>query len=504
MTRVRRSQLHRSRAHQRGLSTLIIAILMLAIVTVITIFAARIAVSEQRQSANEYRYKLAFQVAEAGLNQSMEFVKMSTTAMLSTVSGGWLFAGDPRWQPCSTALPGTMAVDPCLAEPDASRRANMYRYVGDSTSAKNGILPVTGIMPKLGASGTTDDVGGFTAGYDSYATLCRLDVTDPDNPRCALSPTTGDTFYVTIVSQGTLDDENANAVVKQSFGTFRLLGAAPAAPLIAAGTSVGLGNAQIIPNPDAAGFGLPVSIWSKGNADVDSGASFASCQLGEWLANPGNPAPSATDLLNGVCASCSCNGMCPGYGLLSGNANSCPSGDTFVEGEDILDVDSNYSESTPKMVDSKYFPPDLFAYVFGVPSSGADSVLDANATKITDCSTLTAASAGLFWFTPTTGCSIGTAGSLQNPVVLVSNAPVTMGANSTYYGIVYVRAGAAAELLKATGGPQIYGSVILEGSAKMAGNPTIVYNKAVLNNIRNSPAFVRYGPVPCSWSDALQ
>ena len=81
------------------------------------------------------------------------------------LAGGWLFAGDPRWQPCSTARPGTMAVDPCLAEPDASRRANMYRYVGDSTSAKNGILPVTGIMPKLGASGTTDDVGGFTASY---------------------------------------------------------------------------------------------------------------------------------------------------------------------------------------------------------------------------------------------------------------------------------------------------------------------------------------------------
>ena len=101
-------------------------------------------------------------------------------------------------------------------------------------------------------------------------------------------------------------------------------------------------------------------------------------------------------------------------------------------------------------------------------------------------------------------CSIGTAGSLTNPVVLVSNSPVSVGANSTFYGIIYAREGADSELLKANGGPQIYGSVILEGSAKMAGNPTIVYNEAVLNNIRNSPAFVRYGPVPGSWSDALQ
>jgi Tfp pilus assembly protein PilX len=492
------------RGRQRGLSTLIIAILLLAVVTIITLFAARIAVSEQRQSGNEYRYKIAFQVAEAGLNQSMEFVKMSTTPMLSSVSGGWLFAGDPHWQPCSNALPSTMAVDPCLAEPDSARRANMYRYVGNNASAKTGILPTAGVMPKLGVSTTTNDVDGFTAGYNAYATLCRLDMTDPDNPRCALNPTNGDTFYVTIVSQGTLNDENANAVVKQSFGTFRLLGAAPAAPLIAAGTSVGLGNAQIIPNPDAAGFGLPVSIWSKGNADVDSGASFASCQLGEWLDNYGNPAPSATDLLNGVCASCTCNGMCPGYGLLSGNAASCPAADNFLEGEDILDVDSGTSDAVPKLVDSKYFPPDLFAYTFGVPSSSATSYLDANATKITACSALTAASAGLYWYTGTTNCAVGTAGSLQNPVVLVSNMPVVMGAGDTFYGIIYVREGVDADLLKATGGPQIYGSVILEGSAKMAGNPTIVYNKAVLNNIRNSPAFVRYGPVPGSWSDTLQ
>ena len=124
-----------TRSRQQGLSTLLIAILLLAIVTIITIFAARFGIFEQRMSSNDYRYKMAFQASEAGLNQSMEFIRMSTAEMLSPAGEGWLAPGDPRWQPCTEALPGTMALDPCLAEPNAARRAEMYRYVGVADSA---------------------------------------------------------------------------------------------------------------------------------------------------------------------------------------------------------------------------------------------------------------------------------------------------------------------------------------------------------------------------------
>lgn len=486
-----------SARRQRGVSTLLIAMLLLAILTIITIFAARYGVNEQRTSGNEYRYKMAFQVAEAGLHQSVEYIKLNTTDMLSTVSGGWLFPGNSLWQPCTDALPGGMTVDPCLAQSDSS---GMYRYVG----ATNGILPVSGIMPKLEGTAGTDKVGEFPASYDSYAALCRLDLTIPTAPHCALSPSTGDAFYVTVVSRGTLDDEGATATVKQSFGTFHLLGGTPAVPLIAAASTIGLGNAQIVPNPDAGGFGVPLSIWSKGDAQVD-GASFATCQLGEWLDNAGNPAPTAEDLLNGVCESCTCNGLCPGYGLLSGNAQACAEAKDKLEGEDILDIDSNSSDAVPKVVDSKYFPDDLFAYVFGVASGAPEQMyLDTYATKITDCAQLGPTNGGLYWYTGS-GCSLGDVGSLRRPVILVSDAVVTINANSQFYGIIFVRQEAGTgELLKATGGPQVYGSVVLEGGAKMAGNPTIVYNKAVLANIRNSPDFVRYGPIPGTWSDTLQ
>ena len=202
------------RSRQRGLSTLLIAILLLAIVTIMTIFAARFGIFEQRISANDYRYKMAFQASEAGLNQSMEFIKMSTSEMLSTVSGGWLDPTDPSWMPCTDALPAGMDVDPCLAEPDTGRRDDMYRYVGNAASAQDGVLPVGAMMPELGEAG--DAVDEFQAQYTSYATLCRLDMTVPTTPRCSLNPSTGDTFYVTVVSRGTLPDENAVAIDRKS------------------------------------------------------------------------------------------------------------------------------------------------------------------------------------------------------------------------------------------------------------------------------------------------
>lgn len=493
-----------SRRNQRGASTLLIAMLLLAILTVASIFATAYGVHEQRTSANEYRYKLVFQAAEAGLNQSIEYLKINTRTMLSTASGGWLFAGNPRWQPCSSPAPAGMALDPCLAEPDLTRRASMYRYVG----ATSGILPLSESLPTATNQTFTFTGGAAAAGgaefattYSTYATLCRLDISTT-TPRCSLSPSTEGTFYVTVVSTGALTNEQSTASVKQSFGTFRLLGASPAAPLITAGTAIGLGNAQIVPNPDAGGFGIPISIWAEGKADVDS-ASFATCQLGEWMGNYGTPKPSDTDVLNGVCASCTCNGLCPGSGLLSGDAKSCVVAKDKLEGEDILDVDGNLSDASPKLRDSKYFPPDLFQYVFAVPWSSANSYLTANAQIVTDCSTLNAASSGLYWFAGT-DCQLGASvGSVQNPVVLVSDGTVKLAANGQFFGIIFVTKNAPAAGFTANGGGQVYGSVILEGNAKMAGSPTVIFNKAVLRNIGNSNNFLRYGPIPGSWSDTV-
>lgn len=493
---------------QQGVSTLLIAMLLLAILTIITLFAARFGVSEQRTSGNEYRYKMAFHVAEAGLQQSMEYIKLNTAEMVSTTSGGWLYSLNPKWQPCDQAT--TMTPDPCMAEPDAFRRSGMYRYVG----AGSGVLPVDLVMPKFDATNNVNQVGGFNAAYKSFAALCLLDMSNPASPQCALNPATRGDFYVTVVSQGTLEDENTVATVKQSYGTFRLLGLAPEAPLIAASSSA-LGNTQIVPNPNAGGFGVPVSIWSKGNALVGGagGASFATCHLGEWLTTG---SPSLQDQLNGVCADCSCNQLCPGYGLLSGkSSSSCSGGNGPFESEDILDNDGGAKPADDKVVDvvASDFPTSLFAYVFrkscnqefSTNCPEAQKFLTENAKKIpstatADCSALNQSSRGLYWNTGTCSLNQAQIGTLERPVVLVSDTDVSLAANTRFFGIIFVRGGSG---FNGAGGGQVYGAVVLEGDAAIAGGPTIVYNKAVLANIGNSSDFVRYGPISGSWSDSL-
>lgn len=498
-----------ARGKQRGVATLFVALALLAILTVVTIFAANIGFFEQKTSANEYRHKLSFQAAEAGLNQSIEYLKINSAKLVSTASGGWLFPGSARWQSCNTALPTGMTYDPCLAEANTALRAKLYRYVG-STS---GVLPLSDVLP-AGASQTFTTTGGtqamgaggFTTSYRTYATLCRLDVTTAV-PQCALSPANEGTFYVTVVSRGAMAGESAAAVVKESFGTFRLIGRTPDAPLIAAGTSVALGSAELVPNPNAAGFGIPVSIWAKGNADV-AAADFMTCQLGEWLTSvrTGGTAPSQQDLLNGVCPSCTCGGLRRGFGFLSGKYVDPGGGTSRVEALDILDVEGSPADvNVDRALDSKYFPNDLFLYVFGIPKTSAESYLTANATTITSCASLTAASSGLYWYNGTGDCTISDTGSLAAPVVLVSDRKVVLNANSTFFGIIFVRDKyvTSGELLKASGTPQVYGSVILEGSATINGSPGIIYNKAVLQNVFNSPKFIRYGAIPGSWSDTV-
>jgi hypothetical protein len=500
----------RSRTTQQGVTTLAITMMLLAILMVSALFAASMGLFEQRSNASEYRHKLAFQVAEAGLNQAAEYVKVNGGLMNSTAPDGWFNPVSLQWQPCSDAKPAAMQVDPCLAENDAARRALMYRYVGTG----DGVLPLSGLIPTISSVGGTGLAGTkFASAYQTYVSICRLD-TSVTPAVCSLTPPQEGSMTLTLVSRGSLTDESAEAIVKQSFGTYRSIGRGPDAPLIAAGTSIGLGNAQIVPNPSAIqpdqpggnSGDTPLSIWAKGDADVTSGASFATCNYGEWSDNYGVKAPTAQERADGVCPGCTCNGLCPGFGLLTGAAGGCTSGagTARLENKDILDVDGDKSDSEPQMLDSPYFPEDLFLYAFGVPSGSADSYLREEAQVIADCGTLDTTSAGLYWYQGPDDCKISlSVGSVRNPVVLVSDAPVALSKGTVqFFGIIYVRATAGTgDLIKATGSPQVYGSVILEGDAKMGGTPTLIYNKNVLNNILNSPSFLHLAPVAGSWSD---
>lgn len=504
------------RKRQQGAATLFIALTLLAILTVVTIFAANVGYFEQKSSANDYRHKLAFQAAEAGLNQAIEFLKVNSAELVSGGTGGWLMPGAERWIPCDAPLPAGVAYDPCTAEADAGRRSRMYRYVGTT----NGVLPLSEDMPG-GASQTFTSTGGasamgaggFTTDYRTYASLCRLDVSS-GVPRCSLVPTEEGTFFITVISEGQLQGENTSSRLKQSFASYRLLGRQPDAPLIAAGAVNAGGSADLVANPNGGGFGVPLSIWAKDNADVANNA-INTCQIGEWLNNyGGGSAPSPQNVIDGVCAACTCTGLRRGFGLISGKETT--TGTIRVEGIDVLDVEGSGGDvNVDGAKDSTYFPADLFQYVFGVPDtvavppapSGSTDYLGKNASDIPSCSALNSASSGLFWYHGTSDCEILTnMGTLAEPLVLVTDRKVKLGSGAQFFGILYIRDEnlSTDPLLTAAGGGQIYGAVILEGTSTISGGPSIIFNKTTLQNIYNSPKFMRYGAVPGSWSDSVR
>lgn len=65
---------------QRGVVTLLIALITLVLLSIMTIYTGRVSVMDQRMSGNEYRYREAFAAAQAGLDQTTIAFKQQTAA----------------------------------------------------------------------------------------------------------------------------------------------------------------------------------------------------------------------------------------------------------------------------------------------------------------------------------------------------------------------------------------------------------------------------------------
>lgn len=92
------SQILAASPRQRGVSTLVVAIVLLIAATFLTFFAAKVGIQEQRMSANDYRHKEAFATAEAGLDRAKAFLAANRQDF---ATWGW------------TACAGTETAPPC-------------------------------------------------------------------------------------------------------------------------------------------------------------------------------------------------------------------------------------------------------------------------------------------------------------------------------------------------------------------------------------------------------
>jgi hypothetical protein len=343
--------------------------------------------------------------------------------------------------------------------------------------------------------------------------------------------------------------EDAAATVKETWGTYNAFAATAAVPLVAAGLVKGLGNGSIVAAPNAGGYGIPGSIWSAYDVNVDGSGgggigSVTTCHLGDYLGSV------PVSELETTCAGsgntgCTCANVAQGSpDMLSGHY-----GGTYKqEGPDVLDIDGNHGSAydsatgnvaTVVQPDIQFFPganaagtcldnatdatdDNLFEWIFNTDVNSAkvcsvaadlaaeDAWLDgAGGTKLTGgCSALSSSSNGLYYMAndDTTACTLNSdVGSPDSPVVAVVNGPVTF-TGGNFFGMLFIRwtqGGPAPDpLLQIAGNGNVFGSVVVDGKVDGNGTFTIVYVDTSSGTPGSKlPATTRFARLPGSWLD---
>ncbi len=582
---------------QRGVATLLVAIVILVILTLIVLLSANVSLFEQKTATNENRGRMVEQAAEYAVNMAGEYLKANRLSVIRKTTGGWLaadVASGKRWVRCSSVsgfpnIPNLAdgSPHPCMSERDATtstqypnggRRGELWFYSSDGTDGTASGSTATDMPYRnllvSGSAANLDTTGvgtsaQFTTTTKVRALLCRFD-TSLSPAVCRANPTSGNRIAVFLIADAALPNENSNATVKETWATYSSSTATAAVPFIGAGVFNGNGNVTIVTSPNAGGNGLPGSIWTPADAQVESttgGGTFSltSCYIGDFMSG----SPGEHDITEAK-AICPDNGSSPPCHCPSSKDDKTvwlsghPTGGDRRENIDVLDRDGGACVAgNPCPPDIQFFPgggpsvptdpasaivpldvagvlndDSLFEWIFGVDyvvadrdglgitlgtngttcSKGGncfdyammnDVGLDASTHKLSSCGSLDANSSGLYYITG--DCSIsGTIGSATAPVILVVTGDGNIGSNAILYGMLFIhRDNIDAEkndgnhyTLSMNGGT-VFGSIVVEGDIKVAGNPVVVYDDTSMNNDPNTfPTSATFARVPGSWLDS--
>jgi len=509
------------RRYQAGVMTTFTGVLILVLLTLMMFFAMRVGVFEQRVSSNEMRQKLAFHAAESGLHHAKEFFRANSVLIASAeeevmpdtsfdqVGGewpvwldGWLSASDLHWLPCApggTPIYTGVPNHPCQAEgsedsPGNPRRDHMYFYSNDTARSDEPSwrlpLDTNAILP------------GDNESVDTYALLCVLGVKaeDPVPVKGCVGPDDlplpegvigdGTYFMVTLLARGQADcvgdDCGAEALVSEQLSNFGAAagGRTPKVPLTTKSSFVPSGTAEVVPNPNAGGIGVPASVWLNANTNcggsplVAENGNWNTCEMHEWYGTDSMPESNT----------------CPG---------ALPCGCTLNES-------ISWSQGSPPtygidLIEDPNFPCDLFQFYFGVSKEnyeivkGYAKVIDA----VTGCPELNADSFGIYWVTGTE-CIINSnveVGSKDAPIMLISAASITrLNGGAKVFGTLFITdAEDAGAKFRPNGTNTVYGSVIVDGLLDdYNGTFQVVWNDYITRRAGSSGGL---GAVIGGWSD---
>ena len=526
---------------QRG-AVLYVALVLLVVLALGALFTVQTSLSEQRAATSDARSKVAAQVAESGLEQGIEYLRMNQDTILpepgTLPAAGWTVCGatDTTF-PCG-------AVDPNTA--NSPTRALYYAFTGGADIPANAAAKEVDLR-SLPLAQSFSSVGNFDVTYSVGAVICPVDfeTIGTSNAVCTSDEERSNSFALTLVSTGQIAGETARSTVSIGLTQYRVINPNPDVPPVVSSSVIsGLGNATIVANPNGNSMGnleggqggWPISAWSRSTIGSLGGApsgSFQTCEAADYF-------DSSTTLSdNGIrlCDNCSCNS------IISSKSQG--------EGRDILDrddTDPGILKATDTALAPAYqFPCDLFAYTFGVDARenkvASDVYLDApplcetqvdtdsttattdiedflatNFTKGADCQAElvdNSEDGGLFWYP--TGCTFKSGskvGSPEHPVVIIADGEFK-NSGPTVYGVVFIRdpaktydptkngGGGSAAYGSGGGNGIIYGAVVIEGDASLNGGLKVISSPGVMQAIANSNANLRLSRVPGSWNDSL-
>ena len=452
---------------QRGLSTLVVAIVLLIAATFLTFFAAKVGIQEQRMAGNDTRQKDAFAVAEALMDRSKTFLEANAPDF-----GSW------GWQPCSgTAMP-----------------------CGDGTNTV-----YDGAWSQVRVRDLTTSDGTGTSGNAALGGLSGEAYFLTRNPTVS----GGSSEPLVLVAAGSSDDGTGQAVVRQVQRRVFTVQPGPVPPLTAPSVGV-IGSFHLVGNPNHAmtadellqitpancddfssGSGQLLSVWTEDNFNdlVNGVASWDICQAQFFKTNTDPLLSSKSDCFLGITTSgCGCQSTQDPMLTMCRSQNFSSSTDpNKLTACGIKDNDPN-------------FPDDVFAWVFGAAPADVKSRAD---QVVENCNALSATSTGLIWVTGNCKPGASQVGSRAEPVVLVVEGELDFGANKHVWGLVVAH---NSPKVKLSGGFTIHGAMIVDSDSTVFqanGTYNAIYDPCVFAAIFNNEEFVEYAPVEGSWSDQL-
>ena len=491
-----------SRSGQSG-AALLVAVVLLLLAGLMTIAALNVGLFEQRSTGNDVRAKAVNEIAEAGLAQGFEYLLRQHPDMLEDDTLWQKCAANDTKFPCGAVTDEVYDHDADPATAPVSRRSTMFRLRASGHTDANFDAAMTPAMLNLTGNIATTGNGAAVA-YGVAPVVCYVAsrVTGEPNTspvRCADSrDEASNRRIVTFVSVAQIPGESARATVTQTVGRYTLFDSPTGKPPIVASGSVDVtGGLQLVTNPNAGGDGVPVSVWTR--KDINKTGTPNTCYADEFFRfGAKNNAPPTLEGGTIICDTCQCSG--------DKSLSYDKSGNVQDEGIDILDVEGtskdqgsgiNYNVRSDQFsYPTCEFPPDLFAYIFGVdawedtnsdcfaekkimtvftnPNNGAEVTMGAdeaflftNALYIVNPTAQgaplrTAAQtwsgpypsaqlSGLIWCQ--SNCDIGSntqLGTPANPVVLVIDGSAKI--QGRVFGLIYLRSKSGVATLTPAGG----------------------------------------------------